>query len=233
MHTYFETTIELLLGFFALLILMKIMGRSSIAEATPFDFVATLVLGEFVGNALFSNDVDPWKMLYSIACWGLLILIIDFITLKINRTRSIFESNPSIVINNGVIDRAVMKKNKLDMNRLQSMLREKDIFSLREVEHAIIEPNGQISVIKKPIYDSANKGDLNLPIQSVSLPVTLISDGVLIKQNFSLIGKEPQWLESELEKRSIPSIRDVMFAEWRQEDGLFIQTIYNPESASN
>jgi len=228
MHTYIETTIELLLGFFALLILMKLMGRSSITEATPFDFVSTLVLGEFVGNALFSNDVDPWKMLYSILCWGVLILIIDVITLKINRTRAIFESNPSIVINNGIIDRAVMKKNKLDMNRLQSMLREKDIFSLREVEYAIIEPNGQVSVIQKPIYDSVNKGDLNLSIQSISLPVTLISDGVLIKQNFTLIDKEPEWLENELEKRNISSIRDIMIAEWRQGDGLFIQTIYRP-----
>jgi len=228
MHTYIETTIELLLGFFALLILMKLMGRSSITEATPFDFVSTLVLGEFVGNALFSNDVDPWKMLYSILCWGVLIFIIDVITLKINRTRAIFESNPSIVINNGIIDRAVMKKNKLDMNRLQSMLREKDIFSLREVEYAIIEPNGQVSVIQKPIYDSVNKGDLNLSIQSISLPVTLISDGVLIKQNFTLIDKEPEWLENELEKRNISSIRDIMIAEWRQGDGLFIQTIYRP-----
>jgi len=228
MHTYVETTIELLLGFFALLILMKLMGRSSITEATPFDFVSTLVLGEFVGNALFSNDVDPWKMLYSILCWGALILTIDVITLKINRTRALFESNPSIVINNGIIDRAIMKKNKLDMNRLQSMLREKDIFSLREVEHAIIEPNGQISVIPKPIYDSVNKGDLSLSIQSVSLPVTLISDGVLIKQNFILIDKEPEWLENELKKRNISSVRNVMIAEWRQEDGLFIQTIYHP-----
>ena len=226
MHTYVETSIEMLIGFFALLLLMKLIGRSSIAEATPFDFVATLVLGEFVGNALFSEDVDPWKMLYSIAFWGILILAIDFITLKVNRTRGMFESQPSIVINNGIIDRSILKKNKIDINRLQSLLRDKDVFSIREVEHAILEPNGQLSVIKKPIYDQVTKGDLNVSIQSVSLPVTLISDGVLIKQNFSLIGRDTKWIEEEVKKRNIPSIRNVMLAEWREEDGLFIQPIF-------
>ncbi|GGH83938.1 uncharacterized membrane protein YcaP (DUF421 family) [Pullulanibacillus pueri] len=226
MHTYLETTIELLIGFFALLILTKIIGRSSIAEATPFDFVSTLVLGEFVGNALFSDDVDPWKMLYSIFFWGILILVIDFITLKINKSRGIFESEPSIVINNGIIDRATLKKTKVDMNRLQAMLREKNVFSIREIEHAIIEPNGKLSIIKKPIYDTVSKGDLNVPIKSVSLPITLVSDGVLIKQNFPLIGRDVEWLKAEIKKRNIHDIRNVMFAEWREEDGLFVQTIY-------
>ena len=77
---YFEITIELVVGFFALLILTKVIGRSSISEATPFDFVAALVLGEFVGGAIYDDKIHIGKILFVIALWGALIYSIDIIT---------------------------------------------------------------------------------------------------------------------------------------------------------
>ncbi|WP_077614777.1 DUF421 domain-containing protein [Caenibacillus caldisaponilyticus] len=227
MGGYMETTVELIVGFFALLIFTKFTGRSSISEATPFDFVAALVLGEFVGGAIYDPKVDIWKILYVIALWGVLIGGIDFLTLKVNRMRGLFESSPAILINDGVIVRSEMKRNKIDMNRLQTLLRDKDVFSIREVAFALLEPNGKISVIKKPIFETVRRIDLDLPTTSVSLPVTLVSDGMIIKDNFVLIGRDVAWLKSELKKRGIENLRDVMLAEWREEDGLYVQTIYN------
>ncbi|MFC4620150.1 DUF421 domain-containing protein [Camelliibacillus cellulosilyticus] len=225
MHGYLETTLELIIGFFALLILMKLIGRASIAEATPFDFVVALVLGEFVGGAIYDPKVGIFKILFVIVFWGLLAFAVNFVTLKINFTRGIFESKPSVLIDNGVIHRSEMKKNKIDINRLQSLLRDKNIFSIRDVAYAILEPSGKISVIKKPVVETVQRGDLDLPIKSVSLPVTVISDGVLVKESLGIIGKDRVWLDQELQTRGIPNIRNVMFAEWREEDGLYVQKI--------
>lgn len=230
MHHYMETTIELVIGFFALMLVTKMLGRASISQATPFDFVASLVLGEFVGGAIYDPKVDLFRIIYVIVLWGALIFLIDFIALKFNKSRGIIESVPAILINNGIINRKELKKHRIDVNRLQSLLRDKDIFSLREVEHAILEPNGKINAIKKPMYDSVKRQDLDLPPQSVSIPITLVSDGVPIKNNLKQIGKESKWLEGELLKRNIHNVRDVMICEWRQEDGLFVQTIYPPQN---
>lgn len=225
MHHYLSVTVELIVGLFALLFLMKLMGRASISEATPFDFISAIVLGDFIGSAIYDPNAKFTIVLFAIALWGCLILLIDFITLKINVTRGLFESKPSLIIQNGVLNRKEMKKNKLDMNRLQTLIREKNVFSIREIEFAILEPNGKISIIKKPLYDTVKKRDLSLPIKAAGMPVTVISDGVLIKKALVDIQKDENWLDDELRLRGIKKIKDVFLAEWREEDGLFIQPL--------
>jgi len=227
---YLEITVELVVGFFALLVLTKVIGRSSISEATPFDFVAALVLGEFVGGAIYDDNIHLGKILFVIVLWGILIYSIDFLTLKFNRLRGIFESKPSLLINNGVILRSSMKKNKIDVNRLQTLLREKNIFSIREVAFAILEPNGKLSVIKNPLFENVKRMDLDLPIKTAELPLTLISDGVLIKNNLDIIHKDENWLIGELQMRGIPSIREVMLAEYDAVNGLYVQPIYKGDT---
>jgi len=227
---YLEITVELVVGFFALLVLTKVIGRSSISEATPFDFVAALVLGEFVGGAIYDDNIHLGKILFVIALWGILIYSIDFLTLKFNRLRGIFESKPSLLINNGVILRSSMKKNKIDVNRLQTLLREKNIFSIREVAFAILEPNGKLSVIKNPMFENVKRMDLDLPIKTAELPLTLISDGVLIKNNLDIIHRDENWFIGELQMRGIPSIREVMLAEYDAQNGLYVQTIYKGDT---
>ncbi|HET6871808.1 MAG TPA: DUF421 domain-containing protein, partial [Sporolactobacillaceae bacterium] len=219
MHGYIETTVELIIGFISLMLITKMIGRSSISQATPFDFVASLVLGEFVGGAIYDPKIDIFRIVYVVIFWGALIYLVDFVALKYNKSRGIIESSPAVLINNGIINRNMLKKHKIDMNRLQSLLRDRGVFSMREVMHAILEPNGKINVIKKPMYDTVKKQDLDLPMTSVSIPVTLISDGVVLKNNLKQIEKDAFWLEKELTNRKIHNVRDVMIAEWRVEDG--------------
>lgn len=226
MHQYIETTTELIIGFFALMIVTKVLGRSSISQATPFDFVASLVLGEFIGGAIYDPEVDLFRIIYVVIVWGLLIYVVDLISLKFNKSRGMIESVPAILIDNGIINRLELKRQRIDINRLQSLLRDKNIFSLREVEHAILEPNGKVNAIKKPIFDHVTKADLELPFQSVSIPVTLISDGVVLDKNLKQIERDQKWLKEELSKRNIHSTQEVMICEWRIEDGLYFQTIY-------
>lgn len=220
---YIGIGLELFIGFFALMFLTKVIGRSQIKEATPFDFVSSIVLGEMVGNAIYDPKIGLFQVLFAVFLWGILIFIMKLIDLKVNKVRGILENEPAIIIRDGVINREQMKKAKLDMNQLQALLRREKVFSLREVLHAILEPNGSISVIKNPIYDTPTKKELNIPVFAISLPVTLISDGSVIKRNLTMIDKSEQWLNQELKQRNINRVKDVFIAEWRLEDGLFIQ----------
>ncbi|MET1248070.1 DUF421 domain-containing protein [Sporolactobacillus sp. STCC-11] len=225
MRELLSIVIELSVGLFALLLLTKVMGRASMSESTPFDFISMIVVGDFVSDAIYDPHTHVYKVIFAILFWGILIYIIDLITLKFHQSRRFFESEPALIINKGQIDRKVMKKNRVDMNHLQMLLRDRNIFSLREIEFALLEPNGKVSVMRKSDYEQTNRSDLNIAQKSVSIPITLISDGVVLTNNLKRIGKTESWLKSELKKHSVHEPKHVMIAEWRSEDGLYIQKI--------
>ncbi|MCQ2011527.1 DUF421 domain-containing protein [Sporolactobacillus sp. STSJ-5] len=227
MKEFISICVELSVGLFALLLLTKVMGRASMSESTPFDFISMIVVGDFVSDAIYDPQTHVFKVIFTILFWGILIYLIDIITLKYHQSRGFFESQPALIINKGQIDRKIMKKNRIDMNHLQMLLRDRNIFSLREIEFAILEPNGKISVIRKSEYEQTKRKDLKLANEAVSLPITLISDGTIIEKNLPLIGKTEAWLIDELKKHSIEEPSQIMIAEWRNEDGLFLQRIHS------
>lgn len=141
-----QITIELFIGLLALLAATRILGKTQMDQLTPFDFISALVLGELVGSAVYDSEVKIWSILYAVTLWTILIYLIAILTQKIMGTRNILEGNPSIIIRDGQIDRQQLSANNLDINQLQQMLRQQNyIFSIREVEYAILEPNGKIS----------------------------------------------------------------------------------------
>ncbi len=142
------------------------------------------------------------------------------ITQKFKKTRSLLEGKPSIVIRNGIIDFQELKKNRLDINQLQNLLRKKDVFSVREVAYAILESDGSVSVMKKSLYDS--KQDINVIAKPVFLPTTVISDGEILYDNLEQAGYNEEWLFNELNKLGIANIKQVFYAEWLEGDSLFV-----------
>ena len=195
--------LEAIVGFIALFILTKILGKTQMNQITVFDFISVLVLGELVGNAVFDENVGVREILFAVALWGALVYFIDFFTLKVRRSRKILEGMPSILIRRGVIQYDELKRNKLDLSQMLQLLRNKNVFSLKEVEYAIFEPSGTINVLKKHKYQQPNHQALNIPEQEVLLPITIIGDGKII-QGYQL--------------------EDVVYAEWEKGKGLFILT---------
>ncbi len=223
-----QIAIELFFGFIALFIAAKILGKTQISQLTPFDFVSAIVLGELVGNSIYDDEVKIWSILFALTLWTILLYSVEKLTQKVRGVRSILEGNPSIIIRQGQIDREELKSNNLDINQLQQLLRqEKDIFSIREVEYLILEPNGQISVLKKPKYDSPTIQDLSLKQKAVHLPITLISDGHVDFDNLRTAGFDEDWLLKQIKKKDITKFEDVLFAEWKEDEGLFCLKMHN------
>ncbi|GAK04244.1 probable membrane protein YetF [Geomicrobium sp. JCM 19037] len=227
MSDILSTSVELSVGFLALLIMTKLLGKTSLAQVTPFDFISALILGELVGNAIYDDEVRLGTILYSVAFWGLLVFLIEFLTQKFRKTRGMLEGNPSVVIRNGRIDREQMKKNKVDLNELQNLLRQQSVFSMREVAYAIIETDGSVTVLKKSQYDQPTNKDLNVPSKAVYLPITLISDGQIDDDNLEQAGLSREWLQQQLRERNISSPDDVFFLEWKQDEGVYIDLMDN------
>lgn len=215
-------TIELIIGFFALLIITKVLGKKQINQITPFDFISALVLGELLGNAIYDEKINIVFILYAMVLWACLMYIVEILTQKFKGTRAFFEGKPTILIRKGQIDYRELKKERLDINELLSMLRQKDIFSVREVEYAILEPGGLISVLKKSKYESPTRQDLNLIEKPVYLSVTLIADGEILWENLEESGYDEKWLKNQIKMQGVDKIKDVFYAEWKEDEGIYV-----------
>jgi uncharacterized membrane protein YcaP (DUF421 family) len=215
---------ELIIGYILLLLLTKVLGKTQITQITTFDFVSVLVLGELVGNAMYDTETGIKEIMYSILVWGGLIYITEFITQKFRKTRQLLEGKPSIVINKGKIDFKELQKNHLDINQLQHLLRAKDVFSIAECAYAILETDGTISVLKKSAYRNPTKQDMNLSLEITALPISVILDGEIIKENLPRIGWNEEQLMQELKKQNVQSPKDILYAEWQEGSPLYLQS---------
>ncbi len=221
---YLHIVSVLVIGYIFLFVMAKILGKTQITQITPFDFISAIVLGELVGNALYDEGTGIFEMFFSVAVWGILIYATELITQKFKRARKILEGDPSIVIKKGKIVYEELKKNHLDLNQLQHLLRSKDVFSIQECEYAILETDGTISALKKPRYASPTLEDLNLPQNTVDLPVTVILDGEVVWDNLKSIGWDENRLKNEITSNGAGSVKDVLYAEWKKGEALHVQT---------
>lgn len=226
MQGFPEMFFDLIFGFFALFILTKILGKTQISQITAFDFISAIVLGELLGNALYDEKIGIPQIAFVVTIWGGLMYTTELITQKFKRSRHLLEGSPVIIIKNGKLVRDEMKKNKLDVNQLKHMLRSKDVFSLDEVEYAILETDGTISVLRKSEFQTPTRKDLKLAPEPVRLPITLINDGEIIYDNLREKNLTEEWLLNELEKQNY-KLEDIFHAEYEKDKELQIYPIVN------
>lgn len=217
-----EITITLVVGLSALIFSINILGKIQLSQATPFHFISALVLGELLGNAVYDDEIGILQILYTIGVWTLLMLLIEIITQKFRKTRRLFEGTPSIVIKKGQIDFKELKKNRMDLNELLGLMREKDVFSLHEIHYAILESNGTLSILKKSEYENTKNKSFSINEKNPSIPLTLVSDGEILTENLEIIRKDSNWLYRELRHHGIMDIKEVFYAEWHETDGLYV-----------
>lgn len=216
-------TIELIVGFFFLFLIVKFLGKKIINQISPFTFIAAIVLSELLGNALYDHKVGIFYIIYSMTIWGGLLFTVEYLSQKFLTFRGVAEGKPSALIKNGIVDREALRKNRMNINQLQSLLRQSETFSIREVAFCYLEANGSISIFKKSKYQKTTQEDFNMPSKPVLAPVTLIRDGEVLWDEIAELGFNESWLKSELSSKNITDFKDVFIAEWLEGDGLFVQ----------
>ncbi|PFN83490.1 hypothetical protein COJ85_27660 [Bacillus sp. AFS076308] len=218
-------TVELIVGFFFLFLIVKFVGKKIINQISPFTFIAAIVLGELLGNALYDHKVGVFYIIYSMSIWGVLLFTVEYLSQKFLMFRGAIEGKPSALIKNGFVDREALRKNRMNINQLQSLLRQSETFSIREVAFCYLEANGSISILKKSKYQKTTQEDFKIPSKAVSVPVTLIRDGKVLWDEINELGFNETWLKFELNTQNITDYKDVFLAEWLDGDGLFVQTL--------
>lgn len=222
--SFIALAVELVTGFVVLFILVKILGKKIIEQITPFTFIAAIVLSELLGNALYDKKVGVEYIIFSMTLWAIMIFTVEVLGQKSLLFRNVSEGKPSVLIQNGIINRDQLKRNHMNINQLQSLLRQSETFSIRDVAYCYLEANGSISILKKTPKQKVQQEDMQLSPKTVYVPVTLIRDGELLHDELVEIGKSSNWLTHELKNQGIENYQNVFLAEWLEGDGLFVQT---------
>ena len=206
MDGYMEILIRAAGAFIALLVLTLFMGRKQLSQITFFDYVVGITIGSIAAVIAVDKSVDVIDGIIALLVWCAMPIIVGYIALKSIAFRRLIDGAPRIVIQNGRIINRNMAKDRYNMGDLLMQLRDKGVFDISQVAYAILEPNGKLSVLKKPQNSPKAPQDI-----SRGLMTELIIDGHIIEEHLANIGKDMKWLLGQLENRNVVNVQDVMF----------------------
>lgn len=220
-----ELGFRLFLSFLTMLLVTRIMGRKEISQMTFFNFVSAIAIGSLGANLAVSQNLSILNGVLALIGWGMITIIIDLLDINSKKARIAIEGEPLILIKNGRIMEKSLRKVRLDIDALNAMLRQKSVFSLADVEYAIFETNGKLSVMKKENKQLVTKSDLNIKNYSSRIypvPTGVISDGKVNFENLSKLNLTEEWLNQQLHSNGTNSVSDVFYAEIQRDGTLYI-----------
>lgn len=188
---------------------MRMMGKKQIGELEPFELVIALMISELATFPMQDIRIPILHAIIPILTLLFLQVATSFIELKSERARRIFTGTPSILIRKGIIDIAELRYQRFNINDLLEELRLKGYFNLSDIQYAILETSGELSILPKTEISNATKGDLNITITQESLPIPLIMDGNVNHKNLELLDKDEFWLNKILKEHDIDNAKDV------------------------
>lgn len=222
--SYLQLITETILTFFVLLILTRLLGEKQIGHLTFFNYITGITIGSLAANMIMLSSKEYLKELTSLVIWCLLTTLIGYISLKSGKMRVVLDGQPTIVMKKGIIDVDALARTKLSIDDLTMMIRQKDCFSIAEIDYAILEPNGTLSILKKAEYQNIQKSDMQIKTVATNyIPAEIIVDGKIIKRNLIELGLSQEWLDKELEKLGIHSINNIIYAEVQSDGKLIVQ----------
>ncbi len=205
------------------LIAFRLTGKRQISDLQPFDLIITLLIADLASEPAADMGIPLIYGIVPILALFLLQQIISYLSLKSDKFRSAICGKPLIVIRNGVLVEQALRSSRYSISDLMEQMRAKDVFELSSVEYAILETNGDISVLKKGAKEQPTYEAMNLPIPKSELPYMLVHDGCVEDRGLDESGYNKAWLDKQLKNVGIKSVKDVFFAFLNSDGMLHIQ----------
>ena len=206
-----------LLSVAALFIITKIMGHKQVAQLDFFDYVSGITIGS-IGAELATNLEEPWKPLIALGIYGGVSVILSLLTHKFPKTRKYINGTPTILMNEGKIYRKNLKQAKLDLSEFMLLCREQGYFDLDEIQTAIFEHNGKLSILPKAANRPTTPEDLKITAKATRIGVEVIMDGRVMGENLSRIGRDVNWLIKQLKMQGHKDAKEIFLGIYRPDE---------------
>lgn len=194
------TFVRVIILYILVLITMRLMGKREIGQLQPFELAIAIMIADVAAVPMADIGIPISSGIIPILALLVMHLLLSLINLKSIWARGIICGKPSILIYRGKIDEKQLKKERFTINELEERIRGNNVASIGDVEYAILETSGQITVIQKPEKRNTMPQDFNIVPEYEGIPYDLVVDGKVMYENLKTIGKDYRWLEKQVEK---------------------------------
>ena len=211
-HDIAHTALQSLLSLTFLFILARLMGKKQVSQLTFFDYVVGISIGSIAADFAVDPSVSDAVGITALIVYAMLPIFFSYLGLRSYTVRKIVDGKPTVLIEHGKILQSNLRKVKLNVNDLLEECRGKNAFNIADVEYAILETNGKLSVQIKAEHQPLTPKDMNIPVPYKGLCLNVIIDGTVLEDKLPLLGKDRAWLEEELKKQGFTDLKGIILA---------------------
>lgn len=204
-------------------LIFRLMGKRQLGQLQPFEFVITLIIADLATIPMSEINVPLLHGIVPLVTISLIHFLIGFLSRKSVKLRRLFNGKPIIVISPNGVDYQALKKLNMDFNDLCEALREVDVFALDEVQYAIIETNGKLTVLPNAQNVPLTAPDLKIKKNKSALPIMLVCDGRKISENMKIANINENFLYNQIKKAGAFRIKDIIIATIDNSGKMYIQ----------
>ena len=197
-----------LLSAAALFVIAKLIGHKQISQLDFFDYITGITIGSIAAE-LATELEKPLKPLVAMIVYGAVAVILSVLTSKLPKTRKFINGTPTIIMDNGKIYRKNMKKAKIDLSEFLVLCRQEGYFNLSDIQTAIFECNGRLTVLPVSTKRPMNPGDMKLTPQPEYINTEVIMDGRILHDNLKRMGLDIKWLEKQIKEQGFKNAKEV------------------------
>ena len=223
-----------IIAFMTLLVFARLLGKQLVSQLTFFDYVLGITIGSIAASLSVDLESRAWPHWVGLAVWTVAVLAIQVASTKSKVAAKIFMGEPVVVISKGKLLEEAMGRMRYTASDLLEQLRNQGVFDISTVDFAVLESDGQLSVLLKPEHRPATVQDLALQPENSGMSAQLIFDGQVIPENLQAAGVDDAWLTRQLQQQGINNAAEVFLASYhpstqtlyidRYEDGITTST---------
>lgn len=221
MPEYVMILLRALLAFVVLLALTRLMGKQQMSQLTFFDYVVGITIGSIAATLSVQQEVKLLNGVIGLVVWGLFPILFSLISLKSYRFHRLVSGRPTVLIEDGKVLEKNIRKEKMTTEELMLSLREKNAFNLADVEFAVLETNGKLSVMKKSNAQPLTPKAFGIQVQKESDPRFVVIDANVMEQTLAKLGYSKNWLLQQLKERGL-LLEDVFLAQIDSKGNLYV-----------
>lgn len=223
MNSIIYVFLKALLGFIILFLITRVVGKKQLGQLTYLTYITGISIGNMAASMVVHRNVKLMDGVIGLISWTVFIFSFEFISLKSSKVRELVDGQPTIVIKKGEISHEALSSLKMNIDELKMLLRSKNVFSMTEIDYAILEPNGELSVLKKAEMELPTKKDLKIePKLRKYIPTELVVDGKIVTRNLEEYSLSEEWLSCQLGLLGVESVEDVIYAELQGDGSLYV-----------
>ena len=190
----------------------KLLGKKQVSQLSLFDYVIGISIGNFAAEITMNMETQFINGIVAMTVFGLIAFLVSILTMKSITLRRFFMGTPTILIQEGKILEKNLKKVKFDVNDLLEECRSKNYFDIKEIEYALMESKGTLSILPKDENKILTKKDLDLKAKKQSLVANIIIDTKIMKQNLENMNKDEEWLHQQLKEKGYKETDNILLA---------------------